>query len=327
MTPSPLVQVAALDAPSRLAALARTGLMDTAPEPVFDRLSRLAARLLLAPAACLTLVDDRRAFVKSAEGLAAPWRGRSLPLAAHALAPAVVRTGASLIVGDAARTPGWAAHPAVRALGLGAYAGVPVSAPGGHLVGALAVADSAPRRWRDDDVAWLEELAAVAHDELALRSNRLADPLAGLVTPAQFETALAGRLAAADLRGEPCSLLRLALRPRRGGPAPALSLGETARCLQAAAGAETLMTHTGDGGFVLLPATAMEAAPARRLARELAQALMAATPPPAATPAAAAVHAGVATSRRDDRPSPTALLAAAQRGLRPLATRRRPPAH
>ncbi|NBC95032.1 MAG: hypothetical protein GVY27_01610, partial [Deinococcus-Thermus bacterium] len=66
MIPSPPVQVAALDAPGRLAALARTALMDTGPEPAFDRLSRLAARLLAAPAACLTLVDDRRAFVKSA---------------------------------------------------------------------------------------------------------------------------------------------------------------------------------------------------------------------------------------------------------------------
>jgi GGDEF domain-containing protein len=321
MTPSPLVQVAALDAPSRLAALARTALMDTAPEPAFDRLSRLAARLLVAPAACLTLVDDHRAFVKSAEGLAAPWRGHSLPLLAHALAPAVVRTGAPLIVGDAARTPGWAAHPAVRALGLAAYAGVPVSAPGGHLVGALAVADSAPRRWRDDDVAWLEELAAVAHDELALRSNRIADPLAGLVTTAQFETALAGRLAAADLRGEPCSLLRLAFRPRRGRPAPALSLGEATRCLQTAAGAETLMAHTGHTGFALLPAKALETAAARRLALELARAL---TVAPQET-SAMTVHAGVATSRRDERPSPAALMAAAERALRPLAPRRRPP--
>ncbi len=321
MTPSPLVQVAALDAPSRLAALARTALMDTAPEPAFDRLSRLAARLLLAPAACLTLVDDRRAFVKSAEGLAAPWRGHSLPLLAHALAPAVVRTGAPLIVGDAASTPGWAGHPAVRALGLAAYAGVPVSAPGGHLLGALAVADSAPRRWHDNDVAWLEELAAIAHAELALRSNRITDPLAGLVTSAQFETALAGRLAAAELKGEPCSLVRLALRPRRGRPTPAL--GDATHRLRATAGVETLLAHTGDAGFVLLPATAMEAAAARRLALELARALTVA----AATEEMPAwsVHAGVATSRRDERPSPTALMTAAQRVLRPLAPRRRTP--
>jgi GGDEF domain-containing protein len=319
---SPLVQVAALDAPGRLEALARTELMDTASEAAFDRLSRLAARVLATPAACLTLVDDRRAFVKSAEGVAARWRGRSLSVLSHALAPAVVCTGAPLIVGDVASTPGWATHPAVRALRIAAYAGVPVSAPGGHLLGALAVADTEPRRWHDVDVAWLEELAAIAHAELALRASLVADPLAGLVTAAQFETALAGRLAAAELRGEPCSLVRLALRTRPGRTT--LSLGEATRGLQAAAGAETLIAHTGDESFVLLPASALEAAPARRLALELARALTVASPPPDSTPAVT-VHAGVATSRRDERPSPTSMLAAAQRALRPLAPRRRTP--
>ena len=60
MTVSPLVQVAALDDPRRLAALACTGLMDTPPEPTFDRLTRLAGRLLGAPAAFLTLVGADR---------------------------------------------------------------------------------------------------------------------------------------------------------------------------------------------------------------------------------------------------------------------------
>ena len=258
MTSSPLVQVVPLDAPSRLAALARTALMDTAPEPVFDRLSRLAARLLLAPAACLALVDDRRVFVKSAEGLAAPWRGRSLPSLAQALAPAVVRTGAPLIVSDTAATPGWREHPAVRMLGLAAYAGVPVSAPGGHLVGALAVADSVPRQWRDDDVGWLEELAAVAHDALSLRSSRVADPLAGLVTAAQFETALAGRLAGAELEAEPCSIIGLSLQAPDGGAAPAVPLADATRRLQEAAGGEALLARTGDAAFVVLPAAAID---------------------------------------------------------------------
>jgi hypothetical protein len=322
MTPSPLVRVAALGAPSRLAALARTALMDTPPEPAFDRLSRLAARLLAAPAACLTLVDDRRAFVKSAEGLAAGWRGRSLPSLAHALAPAVVRAGAPLIVGDAAATPGWAGHPALRALGVAAYAGVPVCAPGGHLVGALAVADSQPRRWRDEDVAWLEELAALAHDELALRAAAAGDPPAGLVAVVQFEAALAGRLATAELEDEPCSLVRLTLRPRRGRPAPPPGVADTTRRLKDIAGADALIARTDDTGFLLLPAAAMETVAARRLAFALARALTAASPRPGEPPALA-VHAGVATSRHGRRPSPTALLMAARSALRPVAPRRR----
>ena len=49
-----------LDDPARLAALATSGLMDSAPAPGFDRLTGLAARLLRAPVSLVSLVDDHR---------------------------------------------------------------------------------------------------------------------------------------------------------------------------------------------------------------------------------------------------------------------------
>ncbi len=71
MTPGTPVAVAtedaslpsrALLAPERLAALRATGLLDTAPEVAFDRLTALAARLLRAPVALISLVDAHRQF-------------------------------------------------------------------------------------------------------------------------------------------------------------------------------------------------------------------------------------------------------------------------
>ena len=58
---------------ARLAAVARTALLDTPPEEGFDRLTRMAARLLGAPVSLITLVADDRQFFKSAMGLPEPW--------------------------------------------------------------------------------------------------------------------------------------------------------------------------------------------------------------------------------------------------------------
>jgi hypothetical protein len=56
---------------ARLAAVRRTGLLDTGPEEPFDRLARLAATLLGTPVAFVTLVDDRRSYWKSCIGVGA----------------------------------------------------------------------------------------------------------------------------------------------------------------------------------------------------------------------------------------------------------------
>ncbi|HXG69088.1 MAG TPA: hypothetical protein VNJ04_00570, partial [Gemmatimonadaceae bacterium] len=52
--------------PERLAALRSTGLLDSEVEEVFDRLTRLAVKLLGVPAAFISLVDENRDFYKSA---------------------------------------------------------------------------------------------------------------------------------------------------------------------------------------------------------------------------------------------------------------------
>ena len=55
---------------ARLEALAWSELMDSEPEEVFDRLTRLASKLLGAPVATMTLVDRDRQYFKSAVGTA-----------------------------------------------------------------------------------------------------------------------------------------------------------------------------------------------------------------------------------------------------------------
>ncbi|MBB4636682.1 PAS domain S-box protein [Longimicrobium terrae] len=161
-------------APGRLAALGRTGLLDTLPEESFDRLTRLASRLLNTPIALVCLIDQDRQFFKSAVGLGEPWASRrEMPLAysycQHALESAV-----PLVVDDARLNPVLADSPAVSENGSLAYVGVPLTSEGESL-GTLCVVDTRVRHWTDEDVQTLADLAAGAQAEIDLRrAGRLA---------------------------------------------------------------------------------------------------------------------------------------------------------
>jgi signal transduction histidine kinase len=58
--------------PERPAVVRRTALLDTPSEEAFDRLTRLAAKLVGAPATFISLVDEGRDFYKSCYGFGEP---------------------------------------------------------------------------------------------------------------------------------------------------------------------------------------------------------------------------------------------------------------
>lgn len=162
-TPSPL------NDEGRLAALRRSGLLDTPPEEAFDRVVRLAARLLGAPVALASLIEPHRQFFKAAHGLGEPLASaRETPLS-HSFCQHVVVRGAPLVVEDAAEHPLVRESPARRDFGTVAYLGVPIRDPGGEVLGALCVIDRKPRPWSPEDEGVLRELAAVLTDEIELR--------------------------------------------------------------------------------------------------------------------------------------------------------------
>ncbi|WP_315766458.1 MULTISPECIES: HWE histidine kinase domain-containing protein [unclassified Bradyrhizobium] len=158
-------------APDRLTSLSQTDLLDTPPEPGFDRVTRLATRLLQAPAAIIALVDRDRQFFKSSIGLCEPWNSlRETPLN-HSFCQHVVSTAAPLVVTDAGQHPLVKNHLAVPVPGVIAYLGVPLKLPGGEVIGALYVIDHVPRAWSEDDIAQLTELSEIVMDEIALRAE------------------------------------------------------------------------------------------------------------------------------------------------------------
>ncbi|MEO5701198.1 MAG: PAS domain S-box protein [Casimicrobiaceae bacterium] len=158
--------------PTRVAALRSTGLLDSAAEPAFDRFSRLAATLLDAPIALVSLVDADRQFFKSSVGLPEPWQSaRGTPLS-HSFCRHPVASREPLVIDDARNHALVRDNPAIAALGVVAYLGVPLIASDGNALGAFCVIDSAPRTWSARDLAVVQDLAAAVVTEIELRNQR-----------------------------------------------------------------------------------------------------------------------------------------------------------
>ncbi|MGY2067917.1 SpoIIE family protein phosphatase [Blastococcus sp. SYSU DS0619] len=157
--------------PLRIAA-ARRLLLEVPGPAAFDRLSGLAARLLGAAHAKVTLFTDHDVVV-GGYGLPAGVVGGPA-LLTGALSAVIVRQGGPLCVASAADDERVAGLPAVTSGQVRSYLGAPLSAASGQLVGALAVYDPAPRDWSDDAVELLEQLAASVVAELELSAAQSA---------------------------------------------------------------------------------------------------------------------------------------------------------
>lgn len=170
------------DDPARIEALRATGLLDAAPDPAFDRIARLAARLLDAPIAGVTLVEADRVFLLAQVGVGEPFAMRREWLLTHSPCRFAVASGDPLVVEDTTADPLLREATGAGAPGMVAYAGVPLTAPSGHAVGTLCVADRRARSWPDRDLEALHELAQVATREIAwaeraARGGRAGDEL------------------------------------------------------------------------------------------------------------------------------------------------------
>jgi signal transduction histidine kinase len=156
---------------SRLAALRRLGLLDTPAEEAFDRLGRLAAKVLGTPIALVSRVDEQRQFFKSCLGLPEPWASwRDTPLS-HSFCQHVVASSKPLVINDARLDLVLKDNPGIHALGMIAYLGIPLKLESGEVLGSFCVIDSAPRNWSEEDVQTLTVLAGCVMTEIELRNE------------------------------------------------------------------------------------------------------------------------------------------------------------
>ena len=156
-----IAAAAPADEAERLRALRERGILDTPAEERFDRLTRLARRVLDVPAAMVTMIDAERQWFKSTSGFEVTETPRDLAFCAY-----TIQQDEMFIVPDALADPRFADNPVVAdGPRLRFYAGRPVHVEG-RRVGTLCVVDSRPRQLNDDDKRALDDLAALVEEEL-----------------------------------------------------------------------------------------------------------------------------------------------------------------
>jgi diguanylate cyclase (GGDEF)-like protein/PAS domain S-box-containing protein len=149
-----------------LQAVTSLGLLDGSPEPAFETVARLAARSARCSLALLVFQGER-AVVRGAAQLGGP-KVAHWPVP-HFAVHAVVADDETISVSsvDAHRPE----DPALASLGARAWLGVPVRDGEGRVLGALLAVDRRPRRWSDEDVQALQDVALTLLPEFERRAR------------------------------------------------------------------------------------------------------------------------------------------------------------
>jgi two-component sensor histidine kinase len=150
----------------RLAVLHGLEAMDTAGDPDFDRVTRLAAGVMQAPIALVTLLDVERQWFKSCYGLGETETSTDISFCAHAIAAG----DEPMVVTDASADPRFAGNPLVTGEHhVRFYAGVPMVVAGAR-IGTLCVLDLEPHPYpSDDQLEQLKALGGLAASLFALK--------------------------------------------------------------------------------------------------------------------------------------------------------------
>jgi diguanylate cyclase (GGDEF)-like protein/PAS domain S-box-containing protein len=170
------------DESARLEELRGYEVLDTAAEPEFDRLTRLAQHLFEVPIALVSLVDANRQWFKSKVGLEASQTSREVSFCGHALLQQK-----PFIIPDAAADQRFADNPLVTgAPHIRFYAGAQLINSTGRALGTLCIIDRQPRELSATQQAMLVDLAALVVEQLESRRARLratqeSDQLRGLI--------------------------------------------------------------------------------------------------------------------------------------------------
>ncbi len=162
---------AAVIHPGRLLAVARSGLLDTAPEAHFDDLVALARDAAGAEHGFFTVVDAHRSFWKSAVGID-PSGDREMRVQ-DSLCQIIVATGAPLVVCDTRSDERTQGLGAVTAMSIRACLDYPVRDGAGEVIGGLCVSSTQPRRWSAGEQRAVATLARAISAEVQLRRGSL----------------------------------------------------------------------------------------------------------------------------------------------------------
>lgn len=160
------------DETARLQSLADTRLLDEPANARFDRIVRLAADLTGVPIAAVTLIDEQFQHAAAAVGMSRDPLPRGDGFCTYTILHEDL-----FVVEDAREDPLLADSPLVTGPSqLRFYAGAPLRASDGRHVGAVCIADTAPRSLDAKGQQILRDLAETAAEEI--KSRRLVEQYA-----------------------------------------------------------------------------------------------------------------------------------------------------
>lgn len=172
-----------LQDPARLDAVRWVGEAILNLDSSFDRVTRLLSHVTGAPVAAFSLVGAERQYVPSAFGV----EPEETDSVGDEFSRACIAKGELLVVTDARSDFEFADSPMVtEAPFLRFYAGLPVHAPNGLVVGTLCVLDTKPRELDDDDAAAFVDLRDGLEEMILLRTLAIRDPGTGLFNRRYF---------------------------------------------------------------------------------------------------------------------------------------------
>jgi PAS domain S-box-containing protein len=158
----------------RLRDLRRLEILQTDPEPEFDRIARLAAAVGKTPIALISLIDEHRQWFKAHVGLELDETPREISFCGHAIAQQQ-----PFVVLDALRDDRFSDNPLVTGdPNIRFYVGTPLKRGNGSAFGTLCIVDTEPRaEFAEDLTGILVELASIVTErmEQRLHNARYAD--------------------------------------------------------------------------------------------------------------------------------------------------------
>ncbi|MEL6958840.1 MAG: sensor domain-containing diguanylate cyclase [Pseudomonadota bacterium] len=174
------------DEAGRKCALDRLNILDTEPEPEFEKVTDLITTCLDVPIATVSLIDSDRQWFKSMRGINAQNVDREDTFCTH-----TIKSDVCLVINDVRKDPRFSSNPFVMGEPhVRAYLGVPLLTPDGYAVGTICAIDVKVRDFTAHDIAMMEGFAKIIMNELELRTLASTDFLTKLATRRTFVTAL-----------------------------------------------------------------------------------------------------------------------------------------
>ena len=153
----------------RIVSVYALDLLDTPPEERFDQLTRCATKIFHVPISTLTLIDAKREWFKSCQGLSKTEGDRAISFCGHALVEDKI-----LVIPDTLKDERFSDNPMVVGEPyIRFYAGVPILSADGNRIGVFCIKDIKPREFSADDQEVLEGLAVWAQLEINSRNLSL----------------------------------------------------------------------------------------------------------------------------------------------------------